>query len=176
MGMARLNAWVTAVGDPCRIDEAYQWYVHVLHCDGSILRWCGRRFFNIPTKCGHAEIEIPPGTYMVCATWSPAPHDAPEVPTTLGNHITHLAPVRVECGEEACVTLFPPTLHFCGWWIIRAIRANMQFRAVDRKLGAETIGTIERLLEATPPDPFTENMMAIDEEEPPAGGPKATRR
>ena len=43
MSTARLNVWVTALGQPCRIDAAHQWYVHVLHCNGEILTWCRAR-------------------------------------------------------------------------------------------------------------------------------------
>ena len=33
MSTAKLNIWVTEVGDPCRIDMKHQWFVHVLHCE-----------------------------------------------------------------------------------------------------------------------------------------------
>ena len=73
MSTAKLNIWVTEVGDPCRIDMKHQWYVHVLHCEGDLLNWCDKVYTNLKTKCGHLEIDVPPGCYMVCATWSPAP-------------------------------------------------------------------------------------------------------
>lgn len=46
--------------------------VHILHCNGEILKWCGKKYANLPTQCGHLEVEIPPGCYMVVATWRQA--------------------------------------------------------------------------------------------------------
>ena len=94
MSTAKLNVWVTRVGDPCHIDSEHQWFVHVLDCDGKVLEWCGTRFMNIETRCSHAEIDVPPGCYTVCATWSPGTSSE-----HLGNHVTHLQVVRVNCGE-----------------------------------------------------------------------------
>ena len=54
------------MGEPCKIDLDHRWFIHVLQCDGSLLRWCvdGREpqdYTNIPAVCGHAEIDVPPG-------------------------------------------------------------------------------------------------------------------
>jgi hypothetical protein len=160
MSTARLDVWVTAVGDACRIDDERPWFVHVLHCDGSILEWCGRRYSNVETKCGHVEIEVPPGCYMVCATWSPAPDDA--TPRSLGNHISHVVAVRANCGDHVCVTLFPPTFHFCGIWWIVALRDHVQMGLVDQDVAAGAIEAVERVLEATEgveADPMTKTLL-----------------
>ena len=69
MSTAKLNIWVTEVGNPCKIDMKHQWFVHVLHCDGELLNWCDKVYTNLRTKCGHLEIDVPPGCDMVCATW-----------------------------------------------------------------------------------------------------------
>ena len=162
MSTAHLDVWVTAVGDACRMDEEHQWFVHVLHCDGSILEWCDRRYSNIPTKCAHVEIEIPPGCYMVCATWSPAPPGSQ--PTSLGNHISHVVAVRANCGDHVCVTLFPPTFHFCGrWWIIAA-RDLIQMGVMDQNLGERAIGAVEEVLKRTEgvqEDPMTRTLSEL---------------
>jgi hypothetical protein len=168
MSTARLNVWVTAVGDPCRIDNQHQWYVHVLHCEGDILEWCDRRYTNIPTRCGHVEFDIPPGCYMVCATWSPAP-PTPGAPTSLGNHISHLVSIRANCGDHVCVTLFPPTFHWCGIWWLVAARQLMELQALDRDAAQAAIEAVERLLQTVEPDPFTERMSEI-QKSPQGGG------
>ena len=159
MSVARLNVWVTAVGDPCKIDNEHQWFVHVLHCNGDILEWCGRRYSNIQTECAHAEFEIPPGCYMVCATWSPAPPAT--TPTSLGNHISHLSVVRVNCGDHACVTLFPPTFHWCGIWWLVALRDHLELQTIDADAGRRAMEAVETLLRDVPIDPYTERMLAI---------------
>jgi len=168
MSTARLNVWVTAVGDPCRIDNDHQWFVHVLHCDGRALEWCGRLFINLPTKCGHLETEIPPGCYMVCATWSPAPvTSGSQVITSLGNHISHLQIIRADCAREVCVTLFPPTFHWCGiWWLIAA-RELVETKAIQAAPAQRAIAAVEELLKTVEMDPVTRNMLAIREQRPP---------
>lgn len=163
MSTARLNVWVTRVGDPCRIDMTHQWYVHVLHCDGRLLNWCGRIYRNLPTKCGHLDIDVPPGCYMVCATWSPAPAGSTS-PTSLGNHISHLVSVRANCGDHVCVTLFPPTFHWCGIWWLHALRQNLEGgymppEAQDAAVQAEQ--AVARLVNVLKPDPFTLEMEEI---------------
>lgn len=174
MSTARLNVWVTAVGEPCRIDMTHQWYVHVLHCDGTLLDWCGRVYTNLPTKCGHLDIDIPPGCYTVCATWSPAPTGTTS-PTSLGNHISHLVVVRAECGEHVCVTLFPPTFHFCGiWWRValrEALNRNL-FPVEAQQAAREADAAVTRLLDQLPVDPFTAATLRIPP--PPAEPTTAT--
>jgi hypothetical protein len=159
MSTARLNVWVTEVGDPCKIDLEHQWFVHVLQCDGTFLTWCrdGERptpYTNIATRCGHAEFDVPPGAYLVMATWSPSQGD----PHRLGNHLTHLQVVRVNCGDRGCITLFPPTAHFCGTWFQIAVNTLMRLGDVDPDLGARAVNAIGDVLRTLPqpPDRLTE--------------------
>lgn len=168
MSTAKLNVWVTQVGDPCKIDNSHQWYIHVLHCDGQILRWCDRDYRNLRAHCGHLEIEVPPGCYIVCATWSPT-GDTGQFPTHLGNHITHLQIVRVNCGDHACVTLFPPTFHFCGIWWIVAARQHIELQQLPYEETVAAIEAVERVLENVGRDPFTRRMAAAIREHPPRG-------
>jgi hypothetical protein len=158
MSTAKLNIWVTEVGDPCKIDLEHKWFVHILQCDGSFLVWCrdGKPvpYTNILTECGHVEVEVPPGCYLVMATWSLSAGD----PHRLGNHLTHLQVVRVNCGDHACVTLFPPTAHFCGTWFQIAMNTLVGLGDLDRDLGGRAVGAIGEVLRALPqpPDPLTE--------------------
>lgn len=168
MSAARLNVWVTRVGDPCVIDMTHQWYVHVLHCNGRILSWCGRKYTNLATKCGHLEIDLPPGCYMVCATWSPAPAGT-VTPHSLGNHITHLVPIRADCGDHLCVTLFPPTFHWCGIWWHHALRENLatgRFPDHARDVAMQADRAVGQLLAVLEPDPFTQEMLEIRDNPP----------
>lgn len=168
MSTAKLNVWVTRVGDSCHIDNEHQWYVHILHCDGELLRWCDRVYTNLPTKCAHLEVEIPPGCYMVCATWSPAPAGT-VTPTTLGNHITHLVVIRADCGDDVCITLFPPTFHWCGTWWLVALReqiALQRFPEQAIRAADAAANAVDELLKQLPMDPLTEGMMRIAENRP----------
>ena len=161
MSVARLNVWVTAVGDPCRIDTLHQWYVHVLHCEGDIVEWpAGNHYVNLPTKAGHLEVDIPPGCYVVCATWSRSAQTS-GAPTSFGNHISHLAMVRANCGDHVCVTLFPPTFHWCGiWWLI-ALREAVTAKVVPANVARPAEQAVRAVLDKVPADPFTEQMQKI---------------
>ena len=159
MSTSNLDVWVSEVGNPCKIDMNYQWFVHVLNCDGSVLDWCDRRYTNIETTCGHVELEIPPGQYMVCATWSPgapSPH-----PFSLGNHISHLQVVRANCADHICVTLFPPTFHWCGIWWLRALADHAELGTINRERVDQAMEAVRAVLDEVPMDPFTEAMQQI---------------
>jgi len=164
MGTAKLNVWVTEVGNPCKIDMKHQWWVHVLHCNGELLNWCKQKLYtNLKTECGHLEVEIPPGCYMVCATWSPNTSGQPN-PKSLGNHITHLSVVRANCGDHVCVTLFPPTLHHCGIWWGKALKEAIALNLLPREavqLAQRAAGAADELFKILPLDEVTENMQKI---------------
>lgn len=158
MSTAKLNVWITEMGKPCRIETNKTLFVYVLHCDGTVLEWCkdGRkiRYVGLPAKCGHLEIEIPVGCYIVGAVENPS-----GIPP-LGNHLTHIAIVRADCGQEICVTLFNPTLHHCAHWFANAMGGHLGVGgqalpppvARAMKTAVEAVGG---LVKAIPQDDFT---------------------
>ena len=166
MSTATLNVWITEIGDPCHIirpngDET--WYVHVLDCDGNVLEWCDRRYRDIETKCGHAEIEVPPGCYTVMASHSREGEGVPP----FGNRLTHVQIVRVNCGDHACVTLFSPSLWHCGTWFRAAVEqhaAGLAQVGIDRDVARNVVKGIDRLLGQLEPDAFTKNMEALHDQ------------
>lgn len=165
MSTAKLNIWITRVGEPCRIDDTTQWFVHILHCNGEILQWCNKRYANLPTSCGHLEVEIPPGCYMVVATWSAGATTT--VPQTLGNHISHLQIIRANCGDHLCVTLFPPTFHHCGVWWLVALREALGVNLLPREAqpaAKQALEAVQALMKLIPADPLTEQMLKIEQE------------
>src|SRR4030066_2032834 len=110
MGIAKINIWLSGVADPCgtlKGDEK----VTVFDCKG-ILEWsCGRymlggrwvpvpggKYFNLPAKCGHLEVEVPPGCY-----WITAGGVYPSPGLLHFNYATHVGIVQVGCDETACV-------------------------------------------------------------------------
>jgi hypothetical protein len=99
VGVGKINVYITALGQPCTIDNT-PWVVAVTHCDGTILNWSEGRYKDkpdgpwasivphvppgapvlpqgwwydsVPAGNGHVEIEVPPGQYVVTAskhTW-----------------------------------------------------------------------------------------------------------
>ena len=104
MGMGRLNVWVHDRNSPCRISDE-TWFVAVSYCSGETLEWCGKSFGFLEAKCGHLDVDIPPGCYVVHAVeffWLPGG----KLPLFLS---THFAIVMVECDASACVHLYYPT-------------------------------------------------------------------
>lgn len=176
MSMATVDVWITDTGDPCRITTR-EFSVYVLECNGKVLKWCNRTYSNLRTKCGHLELEIPPGCYIVGAVLSPS---APDSGTSLGNHLTHIAVVRVNCREHVCVTLFDSSLHVCGTWIGAAINTHVANPRVRRELGAEAIGAmqnaavaVEKMLKFLPADPIAETTRALATRPQAGATPKA---
>ena len=163
MSTATLNVWITAIGDPCHIVDGDEWFVHIVDCEGKVLQWCGRKFRDIPAKCGHAEIEIPPGCYAVFAGHSKEGSGVPP----FGNRLTHVQVVRANCGDHICVTLFSPSLWYCGTWFKAAVEQQipgLTKARVDQKITRAAIEAVQNLLEALPPaDTFTANLQALQQ-------------
>ena len=100
MGFGRLNIWIR--GKHCKVIEA-RGHVTIKTCDGRVLRWCDEIYGKIPLKCGHAEVKVPPGCYIVRA----------RICYHGSNDDTDRAMVIVGCDQEACVNLMAPTFHQC---------------------------------------------------------------
>jgi len=130
MGMARLNIWVSEADDPCGVDDQHQWFITVYDCDGRVLHWCGRKYVVIPAKCGHLQIEVPPGIYYLKAVWSytahPGYYDV--------NHFTDAAIVHAICDQTTCVKLFNPSIHRCGTIILEAAKDLLHQKLIKPEL------------------------------------------
>jgi hypothetical protein len=159
MSLATLNVWVTAIGDPCHIGDTIQWFVHIVDCEGNPLTWCGKSYRDLPTECGHLEVQIPPGCYAVFASEDPAGEGFGE----FGNHLTHIQIVRANCCDHVCVTLFSPSAHLCGAWFGGAVLALFPAIAnlgVDRQLITGALEAVRSLVAVLPANTFTTNLEA----------------
>lgn len=151
MGCGKLQIWITSESEPCRISERDEhdhtpWVVGIWHCDGSVLRWCGKSYFNMVANCGHWEGNIPPGTYVIRAADSMRP-----IPGGIwGNHWTDHAVVTVCCDEPTCVTLFAPSAHSCGWGFLGALNVLMQGGLIKEDVGKPAIAAVEKILKEIP--------------------------
>jgi hypothetical protein len=145
MGMARLNVWISAMDDPCGVDNR-TWYVTIFDCNGNVLEWCGRKYVVLPAKCGHLQVDVPPGCYYVKAVWNFS---------LLGgiyyvNHFTDAAIVQAVCEQTACVKLFNPSLHRCGTIILRAIKDMVQQKAVKAEAAKQFETALKAVLADVP--------------------------
>jgi hypothetical protein len=161
-----LCVWVTAFGKPCQIMEEEQYFIHVTDCDGNVLKWCGRTFSFIPTKCGHVEIEVPPGCYSVFGTHTP-PDKIVRPP--FGNRLTHVQVVRANCGDHVCVTLFSPSLWHCGTWFAYAMET--QINAIERGKGDvraanAAVKAVKDFLGTLPADEFAQKTLRVVDQGP----------
>lgn len=100
MGLATLNVWIHDKTDPCKIDDGVFWFVSVTYCNGQPVKWCGHTYSGELAKCGHVELQLPPGCYVVRAL-----QFFPKIFFNLTDH----AIVVVGCDEKACVHLYTPT-------------------------------------------------------------------
>jgi hypothetical protein len=145
MGMARLNIWVSGTDDPCSVDDK-TWYIIIYDCDGRVLEWCDRRYVVLPAKCGHLEVEVPPGCYFIRAVWG----YGRKVAGLWGNHFTEATIVQARCEETVCVKLFNPSAHRCGYIYKLAIADMVAAQAIDRELAKRLHEAIDGVLEHIP--------------------------
>jgi len=107
MGLGTLNVWIHDKGDPCKISDE-TWFVAVTYCSGVPVEWCGTTYAGMEAKCGHIEIEIPPGCYVVFA-WQILIVPGAPPPFNIIITFSHFSLVMVECDCKACVHLYNPT-------------------------------------------------------------------
>jgi hypothetical protein len=174
MSTAKLNVWITNRADACHIDDQHQYYVHITDCHGKPLVWCNDKkpYTFLPAKCGHLEVEIPPGCYTVFASQSSEPPKDPAF-QPFGNFLTHVQVVRANCGDHVCVTLFAPGMHYCGTWFQEALEAHAEiFRInnINADVVAKTKLAINDLLNTLQPEPYNLNVMDLIKQGP--GGKK----
>ena len=167
---AKLCVWVTEFGDPCHIMSSEQFFVHVTDCEGNVLKWCDRQYSFVPTKCGMVEIEVPPGCYSVFATHTAQQNQGVQ---PFGNRLTHVQVVRVNCGDHVCVTLFSPSMWYCGTWFrdaLDAYKGVFERAKIDPKLATTAGNAVDALLKALKPDPYAANAVKAVRAGPPKEG------
>ncbi|CAN5616917.1 hypothetical protein BH24ACT14_BH24ACT14_18810 [soil metagenome] len=162
MGTARLNVWVTQENRPDRI-MSNATFVHVLNLDGTVLEWCDQRFTDLPAKCGHIELEVPPGCYAVCAS---ADTNNSTDDRYLGNHLTHIALVSALCDQTACVKLFNPTMTHCFTWFQSAVQQATQGGRLDREVAGPLLEALDRFGQELRLDRFTRNTEPLVNQRP----------
>jgi len=148
MGMTKINVWVSGIDDPCSVDNR-TWYVTIYDCDGNVLQWCGKKYVVLPAKCGHLEVEVPPGCYYIKAVWGFSLVGS----IYYVNHFTDAAIVQACCDKTVCVKLFNSSIHRCGTIVVRAIQNLVQQKAVKPELARQHEAALHAVL-ATIPKPI----------------------
>ena len=76
--------------------------------------------------------------------------------------LTHISVVRVNCSDDACITLLAPTLHHCGAWFLRALEEHTERGGVEKRAVAGAVKAVRAVLADVKRDPFTQAMEAIN--------------
>jgi len=173
MSTAKLNVWITDFGDACHIVKPRdlspgvpeRWFVHITDCTGNVLEWCGKKFSFLEAKCGHLEIEIPPGCYSVFATHTAQQSQGRQ---PFGNQLTHIQVVRANCGDHVCVTLFSPKMSSCGSWFVAAVNSHHgAFTAAQRVLAMAAVKAVGAFVAKLEADTFGANVTRLLQQDPP---------
>jgi hypothetical protein len=163
MGMATIQIWITSEGSPCTISERDEhdntpWYVAIMHCDGRVLKWCKTDYSAMVAECGHLEVKVPPGCYIIRA--GEGLRVDPKTGGLLGNHLSDHAVVTACCDETVCVTLFAPTLHNCLFGVHAALQEAAKTNLVPRNLAEPAIAALAALRKEVKGSPFDERGIA----------------
>ena len=150
MGFANLNVWISE-RDPCSI-SLEDWLVLVTDCSGHPIVWCeptagGPHFKHgspFPAPCGHADIKIPPGCYVVSAVrW-----------VFIGNFFfqffTDSCVVTVGCDESACVHLYRRTDRQHLHSVVDAAARLAEEQTIPRDKAERLREAVEAVLEHLP--------------------------
>jgi hypothetical protein len=172
MGLARINVWISDVADPCGTFKG-SGQMTVLDCKG-VLEWpCGRFldpagkwvpvpngvYHDLPFRCGHLEVEVPPGCY-----WVTAGYVGPPVGGIVHfNGTTHVGIVEVGCDQTACVKLYNPTLRLCWDWFRAGLHAlaGAQGTGLTAAQAREVEDTVEGVLKEVPTLPHEETLHRV---------------
>ena len=101
----------------------------VTYCNGNPVEWCGHTFSFEEAKCGHVELRLPPGCYIVHG-----------IQFFFLNKLflfrfTEHAIVIVNCDELACVHLYTPSIRQTTNGAVRSVR----FFAESQKLPPDKV-------------------------------------
>lgn len=168
MGMSTLQIWITSEGSPCTISELdahdnnTPWQVAIMHCDGRVLTWCGRKYVALVAECGYLEVKVPPGCYVIRA--GEGLRIDKKTGGLLGNHLSDHAVVTACCDESVCVTLFAPTLHNCLFGVNAALQGAVNANLVPAELARPALTALKALYDKLPGSNFDNTALPLMEE------------
>lgn len=145
MGLGTLNVWIHDKVDHCKISDE-TWFVSVTLCNGAVVEWCGKTYGFIEAKCGHTEIELPPGCYVVFASQFLLLPGS-QLPLIIS---TDFSIVMVGCDEIACVHLYSPTPRQQMSSIPGLARSLVEKQGVPSELAERLAEAVNSVLEHLP--------------------------
>jgi hypothetical protein len=163
MGAGKVNVWIADVTDPCRISND-TWLVTVTDCENRVVQWCDRVYRGIEAPCGHAEIELPPGCYMILAVPRLFPPSPFPPPFPFFNYITHPQLLTLGCNEHACMRLYPPTYRRCWNDVWFATQLLAQQQAISQDVADRVAQAMSAALENAPITGSDTELMQLHEQ------------
>jgi len=160
-GLATLSISVSAMDEPCKIENTRPWFITVFNCDGTVLQFCGRSYILMPAECGCLDVQVPPGCYYIKAVWAfwvITPRLVYRV-----NHFTDAAIVQACCEKTTCVRLFNPSVHRCGIIYEKAVNDLIKQNAISADVGervTEAVGAVNKEI----PEPKNKFELGIEKE------------
>jgi hypothetical protein len=145
-----IEVFFTKPNAPWSNDESDFFRVNVYNPSGS-------EKIGVAAPNGYASIDLPPGRYLVTGTYG----------GIYVNFDSNETLVNVGCGERACVTVIPRSLHFCVWWLYAAlelIQARPELAPAVAKQAGEAVAVLKRIEKAIPAEyhmlPFLQEGLA----------------
>jgi hypothetical protein len=187
MSTAKLNVWISNIGNPCSIAndgdvlKGYNWCVAVFHCDGSVLNWSeGRYRFHSDDRWIPIPKHKPPGGtegwwYEMIPTRDS--HVEIELPPgcylvcaslhtwfvngkLMGNHATDRAIVTASCGDDACVHLFAPSFQPCSVILFEFVIPQLiKHEVIKGEDGQRAIDALKKIAPKDGGSPLEEGML-----------------
>jgi hypothetical protein len=132
-----IEVFFTEVNKPWSNADPGIFHVNVFSPDGP-------EKIGVPAPNGYANIDLPPGRYLVVGTLN----------GIYVNFDSNETLVNVGCGQRVCVSIIPRSLHFCVWWLTAAMQMigeNPKLAPTVAKLApaaAKMLGDIEKAIPA----------------------------
>jgi hypothetical protein len=165
MGTGKLNIWISEIQQPCKMSQ-HNWWITIFDCSGEVLEWPkNHKYLYIPAPASHLEVELPPGTYRIMAT-GPIWFDRQALGHLLAryNLFTDSSIVHINCGKDTCVTLYPPSYHRCGSFLVEATKVLLNNKVIPREAANNLIEAIHKVKEYLPkPTQIDETEEFLDE-------------
>lgn len=131
-----IEVFFTEVNKPWSNADPGKYFVNVYSPDGA-------ERIGVPAPNGYVSIDLPPGRYLITGS-------------TIGGYVNYDSNeslVNVGCGQRACVTIIPRSLHFCVWWLTAAleiIQDNHRAAPEVARLAPDAINALRKIEKAIP--------------------------